>query len=170
MRISRRLFAEGGSGADGRGQQDLAVGGDVGGFDHRPVEWAERAVAQRRGDVRQVHVEEPHIARVDRGAQRRIRLPGRAKCDSVSTRENAVERGAGRNGVHTQSELAAGGVLGDGALGQRSSESLGNAGGGESAESDVVSMADQTGRFRCAQTREMRIHVSSTSKDTVRLR
>ena len=125
---------------DGRREEHLAVGRDLGGLDDSEVDLAKEAEQQRLRDVRQVHVHELDRAAVDLGAQRGTRLVRRAPRDGLGLGEVVVQLAGGCAGDHADPERPASLMFLAGAGGKGTRHELGRSSGREAAESDGLAV------------------------------
>src|SRR6516225_1741644 len=99
--------AERWAGADRGGEHESAACGHVAGFDDRPMDGTQMAIADGLRHHRQVQIEELHLAFVDERAQFGLGLVGGAEADSISAGKCTVERrSGGRTSHHPNPEFA----------------------------------------------------------------
>jgi len=142
------LGEKGGGGSDAGGEEDFAIGGNVGGFDDGPVHFSEEAVAQVLRQQGKVHVEEMGFPGVDAFAQILVRLIGRAELDGIRSGEFAIEgRAGGGAGDDADFKFAFRSMFDAGLGSDGGGDDFGGTGWSESAEADDFVMVDQGGCF-----------------------
>ena len=113
-------------------------------LDHRNVQGAEKAKPCVLGDVRQVHVDEVDLARVDLVAADGVGVERQALAQGVGRGQGAIKLGGGRSaGPEVDLVGFAGGMLGLGVGCKGLGHGLGVAGTSETTHADVGASGDE---------------------------